>query len=145
MLPPDRQPPPFRIRENADLLDAIRQSAKSISKASDWLSYLDAKYGHDSQNPWVVQLQELMQDWQRETDDAEVSSQQTLEFLYETLAEQRRDRRLGRGVFLGTIHSVKGMEFAHLFMLDGGWTMQSLEEQRRLFYVGMTRAKKPCV
>ncbi len=142
MLPPDRQPPPFRIRENADLLDAIRQSAKSISKASDWLSYLDAKYAHDSQNPWAVQLKELMRDWQRETDDAEVSSQQTLEFLYETLAEQRRDRRLGRGVFLGTIHSVKGMEFAHLFMLDGGWTIQSLEEQRRLFYVGMTRAKE---
>ena len=81
-------------------------------------------------------------DWQKETNDGEVSTQQTLEFLYETLSEQRKERRLGRGVFLTTIHSVKGMEFSHLVIVDGGWTKDSLEEQRRLLYVAMTRAKE---
>jgi ATP-dependent DNA helicase RecQ len=65
-----------------------------------------------------------------------------VEFLYETLSEQRKERRLGRGVFLTTIHSVKGMEFSHLVILDGDWTKDSLEEQRRLLYVAMTRAKE---
>jgi hypothetical protein len=34
------------------------------------------------------------------------------------------------------------MEFAHLSLLDGGWTAPAAEEQRRLFYVAMTRAKE---
>ena len=58
------------------------------------------------------------------------------------MAEQRRDNRLGIGVFLSTIHSVKGMEFNHVFILDGGWSENPSEEQRRLFYVAMTRAKE---
>jgi ATP-dependent DNA helicase RecQ len=45
-------------------------------------------------------------------------------------------------VFLTTIHSIKGMEFSHLMILDGGWTKDALEEQRRLLYVAMTRAKE---
>jgi len=44
-------------------------------------------------------------------------------------------------VFLTTIHSVKGMEFSHLAILDGGWTKDAPEEQRRLLYVAMTRAR----
>ena len=34
------------------------------------------------------------------------------------------------------------MEFPYVFILDGGWKHNNLEEERRLFYVGMTRAKK---
>jgi ATP-dependent DNA helicase RecQ len=83
-----------------------------------------------------------MRDWQTETGDGKVPTVQTLEFLYETLADQRRERRLGQGVLLGTIHSVKGMEFGHVFILDGGWGGQDREEQRRLLYVALTRAKE---
>jgi ATP-dependent DNA helicase RecQ len=143
MLPADRQPPPFRIRENADLLDALKQASEPLRKASDWLRYLDDTYGNESGNIWLNQLKAILQDWQRETDDGEVPNLQTLEFLYETLAEQRRERRLGHGVFLSTIHSVKGMEFSHVVIVDGGWTIPVTEEQRRfLFYVAMTRARE---
>lgn len=34
------------------------------------------------------------------------------------------------------------MEFSHLVIQDGGWTKDALEEQRRLLYVAMTRAKE---
>ena len=142
MLPADRQPPLSRIRENADLLDAIKQSSEPLSKASDWLRYLDDHYGDEPGNIWLNQLKAVLQGWQDETDDGEVPKQQTLEFLYEVLAEQRRERCLGQGVFLSTVHSVKGMEFAHLAILDGGWALPATEEQRRLFYVAMTRAKE---
>jgi ATP-dependent DNA helicase RecQ len=84
----------------------------------------------------------MLQDWQDETHDGAVPKQQTLEYLYEVLAEQRSERCLGQGVFLSTVHSVKGMEFAHLAILDGGWTLPASEEQRRLYYVAMTRAKE---
>ena len=142
MLPSDKQPPPFRIRENAQLLGALKQNRKTVSTASFWLNALAETYPDAKDNPWLEQLTDILLDWQKETNDGEVSTQQTLEFLYETLSEQRKERRLGRGVFLTTIHSVKGMEFSHLVILDGGWTKDSLEEQRRLLYVAMTRAKE---
>ncbi len=142
MLPADKQPPPFRIRENAQFLAALKQSRKTVSTASFWLNYLAETYPDDKENPWAEQLKDILLDWQKETNDGEVSTEQTLEFLYETLTEQRKERRLGRGVFLTTIHSVKGMEFSHVVILDGGWTKDSLEEQRRLLYVAMTRARE---
>jgi ATP-dependent DNA helicase RecQ len=142
MLPADKQPPLSRIRENADLLSALKQSPEPLSKASDWLGYLDDAYGNEPGNIWLTQLKNLLQGWRDETDNGDVPNQQTLEFLYEVLAEQRRERCLGQGVFLSTVHSVKGMEFAHLAIIDGGWTAPAIEEHRRLFYVAMTRAKE---
>ncbi len=140
-LPNEIKLSPFRIRENADLLLAIKQAEQHMNRASFWLDYLAAQYPVYPENPWVAQLQTLLLDWQRETADSEVANRQTLEYLYEVLGEQRRERRLGKGVLLSTLHAVKGMEFTHVFILDGGWNGQ-LEEQRRLLYVAMTRAKE---
>ncbi len=142
MLPADKQPPLTRIREHADLLAAIKQSSDALSKASDWLRYLEESYSHPADNIWLLQLTAILRNWQDETDDSQMPKQQILEFLYEILAEQRRERCFGQGVFLSTIHSVKGMEFTHLLILDGGWIIPGTEEQRRLYYVAMTRAKE---
>lgn len=42
------------------------------------------------------------------------------------------------------MHGAKGMEFNHVFIADGGWNSNStstgIEDERRLFYVAMTRA-----
>lgn len=61
------------------------------------------------------------------------------------------------GVTLSTIHSAKGLEFKRVYMIDlieedfptsssiedfESGQVESLEEERRLFYVGMTRAKE---
>ncbi len=136
-LPKQSQPPPFRIRENLALLNAIKQSVSTICQASDWVAWLQQQ----PQNNWTEQLVLLLKNWQIETDNENISKQQLLEYLYESLTELRHDYRLGQGVFLSTIHSVKGMEFNHVFILDGGWK-ESTEEQRRLFYVAMTRARE---
>jgi len=58
----------------------------------------------------------------------------------------RRERPPTGGLFLGTLHGAKGMEFRHVVILDGGWnrakTNDRQDEERRLFYVGMTRARE---
>ena len=110
--------------------------------ASYWLNLIQGDLVAAPENPWLQSLKNLLTDWQIETADAEASTADCLEFMYESLADQRRERRFGQGVLLSTIHSVKGMEFNHVFVLDGGWSGQNKEEQRRLMYVAMTRAKE---
>ena len=63
----------------------------------------------------------------------------------------------GKGIFLSTIHSAKGLEFKNVFIVDlinGEFPSSSsldiqkkgefaeIEEERRVFYVGITRAKE---
>ena len=66
----------------------------------------------------------------------------------EDRAEQNNPPTLP-GVVLSTLHAAKGLEWAHVFLAGvneglipmNGSGGQSLEEERRLFYVGLTRAK----
>lgn len=45
-------------------------------------------------------------------------------------------------MMLLTAHRAKGLEFDHVLILDGGGWAENNDEERRLFYVAMTRAKK---
>lgn len=56
-----------------------------------------------------------------------------------------------KGVVISTFHSIKGLEFNQVFLMDvnegtipyrKAVTESNIEEERRLFYVGMTRARK---
>jgi ATP-dependent DNA helicase RecQ len=96
-----------------------------------------------SDNPWWAVIQHILDMWIHESGEAELPIGQLVEFAFDVLAEQRREQRLGKGMYLGTVHSAKGMEFDHVFILDGGWIAgREQEEERRLYYVGMTRARK---
>jgi len=64
--------------------------------------------------------------------------------------------RKKEGVTLSTIHSSKGLEWDQVYLIDllegifpkkyiGMEAVESLEEERRLFYVGMTRAKQELI
>lgn len=56
-----------------------------------------------------------------------------------------------KGVVISTFHSIKGLEFNQVFLMDvnegtipyrKAVTESNIEEERRLFYVGMTRARR---
>lgn len=88
------------------------------------------------------------------------SNQKSLnEFLIHLahLKKKLSQKNIDSNIKLSTIHSSKGLEFDHVFLvdlIDGEFPTQSaldsyqrgimtdIEEERRLFYVGMTRAKK---
>ncbi|MFM8329662.1 MAG: 3'-5' exonuclease, partial [Actinomycetales bacterium] len=51
------------------------------------------------------------------------------------------------GVTLATLHSAKGLEWEYVYLVGASnrylpWPGSSPEEERRLFYVGVTRAKR---
>ena len=67
------------------------------------------------------------------------------------LEEQKGKTDDGDAVVLSTMHSSKGLEFPEVFILDINEEViphqkavleADIEEERRLFYVGMTRAKE---
>jgi ATP-dependent DNA helicase RecQ len=96
-------------------------------------------------NPWTSFLMRLLEAWRDESGDAERPMQEAIEFLYEGCAESRREFTYGEGVTLCTVHSAKGTEFDHV-LLVGPWRLPvehaKQEEERRMFYVGLTRARK---
>ena len=102
--------------------------------------------GPDDKNIWLQMIKGFLESYRDETADAVLPVGWILDRLFEFIAEQRREKILGQGIFLGTIHSAKGMEFSHVFILDGDWSVPDSrtrwEEERRILYVAMTRAKE---
>ncbi|MGV8073057.1 MAG: RecQ family ATP-dependent DNA helicase [Syntrophobacteraceae bacterium] len=133
-----------RIREILLFLDELKMHRDELKRASQLQESLGRLAIGRDENPWWQLLRDIVTSWLEETADAELPVSQAIEFIFESLAEQRREQSIGRGLFLGTVHGAKGMEFPHVFILDGGWsagrTAKEREEERRVFYVAMTRS-----
>ena len=100
-------------QELSDILDEIMESSKDFIKFDDWREYIE-KYT-------------------------------------EELKENHTKRDLKDYVTMTTMHSSKGLEYDTVFIIDAneGITPHKkavfdvdIEEERRMFYVAMTRAKK---
>jgi ATP-dependent DNA helicase RecQ len=102
--------------------------------------WLRRAFGKQESNLWLEQLAAFVDDLANDTATGVVSAAQALEALHEP-GHERRSAVRGR-LTLSTVHGAKGREFRHVILLDGGWMSQPLEEERRLYYVGMTRARE---
>lgn len=104
----------IRPEELMEILDRIQESAKGLKTLEEWKAYIE--------------------DYTRK------------------LAEQAKKQEQAReGVQVSTLHAVKGLEYDRVYILNvnegsipykKAVLEEALEEERRLFYVGMTRAKK---
>jgi ATP-dependent DNA helicase RecQ len=138
-------PPLHQIREINCFLGELEKARNSFIRAAD-LSRLAAETSQSKDtNPWSSFLMRLLEAWQDESGGAERPMQEAIEFLYEGCAESRREFTYGEGVTLCTVHSAKGTGFDHV-LLVGPWRLPvgraKQEEERRAFYVGLTRARK---
>ncbi len=95
-----------------DILDEIQEDAKEFNTYTDWLAHID----------------QVKEEWKKQNDEA----------------DREKD-----SVLLTTFHSAKGLEFDTVFIIDVNENVmpykkalldQEIEEERRMFYVGMTRA-----
>jgi len=140
----ERSPRLHRVREIAEFLDRLQAIHNEDRTATQLIA--NASGQATEGNPWRRVVLDLLEEWKDETDDVKVPVAALIEYLYESLAEQRREQRVGHGVFMNTVHAAKGTEFDHVVVPATGWTDQrdsaSREEERRLYYVAMTRAKR---
>ena len=138
-------PPLTRIRELRHVLRALEAGRSEVSRASELLARFCPPSDRGAQNPWHSLLQELLSAWAAETADEPTPVNSCIVYLYETMGQRRREEQFGEGVVLATIHGAKGMEYPHV-ILCGDWAGTTrgaaTEEERRVFYVGMTRARE---
>ncbi len=141
--------PVHRVRETAFFIDFLHRQEKEAVRASGILEKYLEHIHNQADTIWKQMAVKFLENYRDETVDALLPSEWMIDQLYEYLAEQRREKMIGNGIFLGTIHSAKGMEFSTLFVLDGDWNIpagiKEWEEERRLLYVALTRAKEMLV
>lgn len=155
----EHMPPLHQIREVHRFLERLAQERHAVARASELGRF--ASVGPEergkarpeepqpaaggSPNPWSEFVARMLEAWRIESDDAELSVQDAIEFFYEMCAESRRDFSYGQGIVLSTVHSAKGTEYDHVLLI-GAWLLKPdrarQEEERRAFYVGMTRARQ---
>lgn len=104
----------IRVDDLYDVLDELQESTKGFDDFDGWFSHIE--------------------EYTKE-----------LERLYREQADQRAC------VTLATLHSAKGLEYENVYLIDVNEGIMpykkavldaEIEEERRMFYVGMTRAKK---
>ena len=92
-----------------------------------------------------LELLAMITDWEAEVGGRPATARSFIESMY----DRQRDTREGdrARLVLSTLHAAKGLEFDHVVLLGAPTSRyatsnpEALEEERRLFYVGMTRAK----
>jgi len=140
----DKIPPLHRIREISAVLKELSAERTASVRASDLVQRFCGNADTENGSPWQRLLRDLLRAWKDETGDEPAPVASCVEFLYEALSQRRRDEQFGDGVALSTVHAAKGLEYGHV-LLCGDWSGgngHGLEEERRVLYVGMTRAKE---
>jgi len=134
------------------------QEAYSAKEPGDFLRYVLDETGYmaalkDRNTPEDVARIENLEELARALAEGIEAGESFTEFLDAAALVSDADSYEGKpGVTLITLHSTKGLEFDHVFLtgLEDGICPHSrsineekgIEEERRLVYVGMTRARK---
>jgi DNA helicase-2/ATP-dependent DNA helicase PcrA len=134
------------------------QEAYSKREPADFLHYVLEETGYmnalkDRNTPEDVTRIENLEELVRAVAESIEAGESFTEFLDAAALVSDADSYEGKpGVTLITLHSTKGLEFDHVFLtgLEDGICPHSrsineekgIEEERRLVYVGMTRARK---
>lgn len=135
-LPIIRQRSFMAVIDDLRLLEGAYSAAEIFSRLIDRQVILDEE--------WQQFFETAFDQLRGELGECQLSSSAIIDWLYEYARELRRQPK--QGLYLGTVHSAKGLEFPHVVLLDGGWakaeSSTELADERRLYYVGMTRAEQ---
>lgn len=138
---------PFhRLRPVRQVLDRLQLWPQRILRGRELRELIAEAYGGNPLDDIGLELLELVVDWETEVGGKPATARSFIESIY----DRQRDTREGdrSRLLLATLHAAKGLEFNNVILLGAPThkasdaTLDTLEEERRLFYVGMTRARQ---
>jgi DNA helicase-2/ATP-dependent DNA helicase PcrA len=132
----------FNRSEVKELISSIRSASVLSDPNGDWLADLRDAMKNSATSEYARALLNLG----RELANDGVTNLRAFLREIEDRAEQNNPPTLP-GVTLATLHGAKGLEWEKVYLVGASdgvlpWRGEALEEERRLFYVGITRAKK---
>jgi DNA helicase-2/ATP-dependent DNA helicase PcrA len=130
----------FNRTEVREILTAIRSA--SVLSEGDWLNDLRDALKPFGDSEYVRAFTQLA----RELESEGLTSLRAFLRELEDRAEQNNPPTLP-GVALATLHAAKGLEWPKVYVAGVSasvlpWGNQPVDEERRLFYVGITRAQR---
>ncbi len=138
-------------REGQSLLSLLRRSTTNQKRTLIRCGALSRWFRHRYQHtisefiahPYQAMLAQFITEVESFVPEGEYVVSDIIEWLYEFRSGYTTlNESIHSPLLLLTAHRAKGLEFEHVIILDaGGWTKTS-DDERRLFYVAMTRAKQ---
>ncbi|ADL55453.1 RecQ family ATP-dependent DNA helicase [Gallionella capsiferriformans] len=129
-----------QLREGQLLIRLLLNSRRKLVAKRTLVRWINNHVAKQPANHWLKLLQQCIEEFCVAWSMDEIPSSQLLEWIFEFSNEQRSS--IAGKLTISTVHASKGREFNHVIVLDGDWLSQSTPEERRLYYVGMTRAKQ---
>lgn len=118
-------------------VELLREIDQPLSATAAWASMDETQLSPE----WYSIFDTAFEQLNAEFGECPLSAASVIDWMYDYFRELRQQPK--QGLYLGTVHSAKGLEFRHVVLLDGGWPTQAetLSDERRTYYVGMTRAE----
>lgn len=143
-----------QTRQGNELLDLLRGSRRSaprgrvLLRAGALARWFRRRYRLQLNGPIAHPFQAALAQFILDTESAAPGCERVLADLIESLYEFGAGGKsmvaahANSPMVLLTAHRAKGLEFEHVLVLDGGGWRGRSDDERRLFYVAMTRARR---
>jgi len=131
----------MRTREGWALAQALRRRRLRMLRLSALRRSLSYLQRAQPRNAALLDLLDIVDDVAATLQADIVPAAEALDLFYEAAGEMRRDGRAS-AIKLMTAHGAKGLEFDHVIVMDCADWRWDEEDERRLLYVAMTRARQ---
>lgn len=139
-----RKQPITATREFQILMETLKTCRDQIVKGEMLRSLVHGlieQSGFSENNIWLEIFESLLQNYLVEIMDMRLPVGNFIDYIYDSSRDTRQLQQFEKErIFLSTIHVAKGLEFPAVIIAGQPVLSKDGEDERRLFYVAMTRA-----
>jgi len=135
------QLPLMRSREGWRMAQLLKSRRASLVRFRALRRLLARWARHEASNPYWSDIVAAVQEFDEASGAETLPAAEVLDALYEAADDLRRGRQ-AQALKLMTAHGAKGLEFRHVLVMDCADWRWSGQDERRLLYVAMTRARE---